>query len=376
MYRAIPRFLLYLLGPLWLLYGCSAADREAVLVLRHLAGGSEPSRLQAETPAPRRREIRYRVDHRAHRGDLYEPAETARAAIVLVPGVQRRGKDDPRLVDFAETLARTRFRVLVPALPGLRELRIGAGHVQAVADALRHLRALEEPSGLPGRTGLAAFSYAAGPTLLAALRPGTRERVDFVLAIGGYHDLKQVVAFFTTGYYQQDGEWRHMTPNEYGKWVFVLANLERLDDASDRSILRRMAERRLTDSTASVDDLAPGLAPQGRALYRLLENRDPERTPALIAALPAGIRSDLAALDLADKDLNALRAHVILVHGRDDDIIPYTQSIALAERLPPGQVDLYLVDGLFHVDLDPGLLDGWRLWRAIRTVLRKRRPED
>jgi hypothetical protein len=48
---------------------------------------------------------------------------------------------------------------------------------------------------------------------------------------------------------------------------------------------------------------------------------------------------------------------VLLIHGRDDRIIPASESAALAAALPPDRTHLYLVDSLAHADLAPG---GWR----------------
>ena len=86
-----------------------------------------------------------------------------------------------------------------------------------------------------------AISYAAGPAILAALRPDTAPQVRFLVAIGGYYDTEAVVTFFTTGYYRSgpDQPWQQGEPNAYGKWVFVAANAERLDDPGDRERTRR-----------------------------------------------------------------------------------------------------------------------------------------
>jgi pimeloyl-ACP methyl ester carboxylesterase len=359
----------------WLAAGCGTPYHEAALVLEDLAAGSGPSRLKTTTPQPRRTAVAYQVEGRHYRGDRYTPGEAPLAGIVLIPGAQPDGRDDPRLVDFAMTLARIRFTVLVPDLPGLRSLQIGAGDIQGVRDAFVQLAAgAPDATRLP--TGFGAFSYAAGPTILAAMGPQIRDRVDFVLAVGGYHDLERVITFFTTGYHQVDGAWRHLAPNAYGQWVFVYSNLDRLADPADRETFRRITRRRLADTKAPIGDLVRTLGPEGRALHDLLDNADPARTPALIARLPAAIRADIDALNLANKDLGALKARLILVHGRDDNVIPFTESLALAARLPAQQVDLFVVDALAHVDLKPGLVQSWRLWRAVRTMLRRRAPGD
>jgi len=44
----------------------------------------------------------------------------------------------------------------------------------------------------------------------------------------------------------------------------------------------------------------------------------------------------------------------------------------LAGALPAGQVRLFLVQGLDHVDVAPELPDRWRLWRAVTLLLAAR----
>jgi pimeloyl-ACP methyl ester carboxylesterase len=301
-------------------------------------------------------------------GDLYWP-DGAKAALVLVPGVVPEGKDDPRLVALAQTLVRARFAVLVPDIANLRAQQVSPDDARAIAAAIAWLAGCGEPGARS--VGVMAISYAAGPAILAALRPDTAPHVRFLVAIGGYYDTEAVVTFFTTGYFRAGAvqPWQEGSPNAYGKWVFVAANAQRLDDPDDREALAAMAGRKLNDLEADVTDLQAGLGPQGRAVTALLDNRDPDRVPALIGNLPEAVRGDLAGLDLSRADLSQLEARLLLVHGRDDPIIPSTESEALAAAAPDG-TSLYVVDSLAHVELDPaGLVDGFRLWRAVYRLL-------
>lgn len=363
---------LAILVSLLLQTGCSPRrGYEAALVLADIAARDQPSRLKKATPEPQRRSVAFAVEGRPYRGDLYLPGERVRSALLLVPGAAEEGKDDPRLIAFATTLARARFTVLVPDLPSLRELRVNPGNIGELRDAFAWLTSRSELAP-GGRGGMVAFSYAAGPAVLAAMEPAIRERTGFILAVGGYHDLEQVLSFFTTGWFRQDDRWRYLEPNEYGKWVFVLSNLHRLDDPADRALLRAMARRKMADLAAGLDDLAAQLRAEGNALYAFITNCDRERAPELLRQLPGGIQADIAALDLANKDLSRLGARLILIHGYDDSIIPYAESIALAAAVPKGQARLFLVDGLAHVDLEPGLRSRFRLWRAIHALLVER----
>lgn len=351
--------------------GCSPARMgEAALLLADIEAGAGPSTLKQKTPSPERRPVRYGIAGRSYSGDLYMPGggETARASMVLVPGVAPAGKDDPRLAGFATTLARARFRVLVPEIANLRALRVRPEDARAIADAASWLRRQAPPGHALGVT---AISYAVGPAI-ASLFEGDGGQVDFVIAVGGYYDLTAVVTFFTTGRFRAgpDEPWRHRPPNAYGKWVFVESNLDRLASPEDRARLRLIKEMRLRDPAADVTAWAAELGVEGRAVHALLDNDDPERVPALIAALPEALLADFRALDLSRRDLSGLSARFFLLHGRDDPIIPETESIKLAAALPAEGVELFLVDSLDHVDPKPtGPLDRLTLLGAAYAVL-------
>lgn len=360
--------------------GCSPARlAEAARVLDDIDAGTGPSQLKEQTPPPRREAVSYGAyggaegnGAGAFRGDLYSPGEASLAGMVLVPGVARKGKDDPRLVAFATTLARARFAVLVPDLPRLRDLRVGPEDAIPIAAAARYLG-----GRLTGRepVGMTAISYAVGPAVLALFEPGVAERVDFVLAIGGYYDMTAVITFITTGSYreQESAVWRYRRANDYGKWAFVRGNSGRLESRADGALLAEMAERKLDHTDAPIDDLVARLGPEGKSVHALLVNSDPERVPGLIAALPRRIAADIAALDLARRDVASLGVDFVLVHGHDDPIIPETESMALARALGPERGELFILESLNHVDPRPaGLADRLRLLWAIYTVLELR----
>lgn len=350
--------------------------RAALIAIPLLASACAPGRgLEAvrliaavgtEKAVPSGRErVRFAVAGRRYAGDLYRPEGEPRAALVLVPGVAPAGSDDPRLIAFAAALEQARFLVLVPEIANLRALKVRAEDARPIADAARWLAA-----GAGARPlGVAAVSYALGPAILAATAPDSCVRIDFVLGIGGYHDIVAAITFATTGAYREaPGEaWRFARPNRYGAWVFVLSNLDRIENAGDRAALEAIARRRLADPNAPIGALAAGLGAEGRAVLGLVTNRDPDRVAGLIADLPPAVRRDIAALDLAHRDLSPLRARLLLVHGADDDIVPVSESRALARRVPGSA--LYVVPGFGHVGSAPGLAGTSVLWRAAYRLL-------
>ena len=371
-----------------LLSGCSLPRAyESALVLADAVAGEAPSRLKTRTPEPKRVAITYAIENRDRRADLYTPATGApRAGIVLVPGVVPEGKDNPELAAFARTLARVGFAVLVPDMPGFARLRIHPDDTDLVADAFRYLAG--RPDLAPGgRAGLGAFSYGVGPAVLAALEPDVRERVRFILGVGGYYDLERALRFLTTGWFEHEGRLQALDPHSYGQMVLVRSAQPYLTSERDRALLEAMVKRRLADRQAPLTDLAEALSSEGRAVHDLATNRDYERFPDLLARLPVAMRRDLAALNLAQHDLRAIKAHFILVHGRNDPLIPYPESLALARAVGEEGARVFLIHRILgHVDLSLGhaltrtfwseeLPDVWRMGRAVYALLSERGDE-
>ena len=355
-------------------------------MLDHIAAGGAESRLEESTAAPSRMSVSYTIAGRTNSGDLYLPGEgMPEAGVVLVPGAVPEGNDDERLVELALTLARVRFAVLAPELSGYRDLKIRPDQVREVADAFRYL-ADHEYLSPDGRAGIGAFSLAVGPAVLAALEDDIRDRVRFVFGVGGYHDLRLAIRYFTTGYFEVDGKRQYVEPSDYGRLVFAKTAQDHVRDPSDRAILEAMVEASLKDSTADLSSLAGKLGPEGQSIYRLLTNTDPDETLQLISLLPRETVATIDALTLADKELRRLPARLILVHGKTDPLIPFSESIALGRAAAPSRVRVFIINhALGHVDLrfsrlltarfwTQELPDAWRVLRAVALLLREREP--
>lgn len=345
MRRIVPALVVALLAAiLWSPWGRPALDATRLLI----ALAHPPDSV---TPRP--------LEYGSRRADLYGEAGPL---VILLPGAARAGKDDPRLARFASALVAAGRRVMVPEPAGHRALTLSAEDADDVAAAIRHAPA-ERPAVI-------AVSYAAVPAVLALLDPDLGGRVPLLLALGPPYDARRVIAFFTTGFVGT----RRLEPNAYGKWVFVLANAERLSDSGDRVLLQAMARRKMADPHAGADDLTARLGPQGRAVAALSANADPARVPELVEALPAGLGDEIARLDLSRRDLSGFRPELVVLHGADDRIVPVEEGEALAAAVPNGR--LYRPEHLAHADLThadltlSGLGDALILWRAAFRLCR------
>lgn len=322
----------------------------SILILNELFHFERPGWLWKLSASPKIIEITYQGFKQSIKADLFLPQPIKkRPGILLNHGVIDTGKDDPRLRRLAEILCRAGFVILIPDFPGMRTFRISPADIEEVRVAFENFIRLESYINKDA-CGLFGFSYGAGPTIIAACRPAIRDKVRFVVSFGGYYDLKNVLSYIGTGYFEYENKRFFRPPQEYGKWVFLANNLDLINSAADKSVLEEILRVKLKDEKAPITHFLSRLGREGRDILELLSHSDPEQTESLIKKLPPSIQASLNALSVRSA-LPGLKAGIILAHGEDDDLIPFTETLRLARAVPdPQKAYCQIIRTFTHVD--------------------------
>ena len=355
----------------------------SLLVVSELLNFENQGWLEKWSAVPKMKEISYLGPKGTVKADLFLPQEDGKhAGILLNHGVIDTGKDDPRLRRFAEILCRSGFVVFIPDFTGMRSFRIAPSDIDEVQAAFEYFISLEDYI-LPHSSGLFGFSYGAGPMILAVCRPAMRNKARFIMAFGAYYDLKNVLSFMATGKFEFGGEHYSRKPQEYGKWVFLANNLDLVDSPEDRSILQNILRVKLRDEKASIEQFLPLLGKEGKSVLALLFHADPSQTADLIQKLSPGVQAYIATLSVGPV-INKLHTDLILAHGRDDDMIPFTETLRLARAVPdPRRVYVQILASYSHVNPEEKawtiknvitfyLPEGWKLFCLVNQLLKYR----
>jgi pimeloyl-ACP methyl ester carboxylesterase len=272
-------------------------------------------------PAPRPFAIPFRrgeVSLDGVTGDLYLPARPS-PPIVLLPGAAPRGKEDPRAVRLARSLARAGRAVFVPDLE-LSERRFATEDLDRIA---RAVVALDAHPSTDGPVQILGISYGGSFGLVAAADPRVRGHLTQVSVFGAYWDLVGVVQAVTTGVSVVDGRripWR-ADPRAEGILRQVAV---RLAPVRSREDLRAVLAGRSPPSS---------LRPGARTLHALLVNRDPERTFALASRLRPDAREVLWRFSPSSVGPD-IEVPVVAMHSLDDPAVPYGEAVRLTAALP------------------------------------------
>lgn len=283
---------------------------------------------------------------------------------VVLHGLTRPGRAHPSLQRFARAVASAGNIVFVPEIPEWRNLRVAPA--VAIGTIRQAVRALQERDDVSHEhVGLFGFSFGATQALIAAADEETARLLAGVAAWGGYSDLRRLFRFGLTGEHELDGVTYLTEPDPYGCWIMAGNYLTRVpgyEDAGEVStalhdLALEAGERRLYAwdpvFDASKRRLREGLSREHRELFNLIApettapRADHDRVLALAEAIAA---TALEADPLLDPQpyLNDVRVPILFSHGRDDRLIPFTETIRLSRAVPDHRVRSMIITSLFQ----------------------------
>ena len=287
------------------------------------------------------------------RARRYRPASGNRPlpGWVLLHGATRPGPDHPAIVRFAAALAGAGGDVLVPDIPAWRRLELDPAPAQSALE-----RGVEYLHGDPlvrsGGVIVTGLSFGVPQALRVAARLAGTGRVRGVVGFGSYCELFGAIRFGLTGQFEWRGRTAYLRPDPYGRWVVAANYLHRIpgyETAQDvAQALGRLAtlagDRRIMSWDPGYDgvkdELMSSVPVENRALFRLFAppaDREPDPGPAneiapLLAETARAVHPHLE-LPRSMAPSGREAPPVRLIHGRQDHLIPFTETLALERRL-------------------------------------------
>ncbi len=304
---------------------------------------------------------------------LFSPLGDARAAkdrpaLVLVHGVQYLGIEEPRLQRFAKSIVSAGIAVLTPQVDELADYEVSARSIETVGAAIRALRAR---SGGAAKVGLMGTSFGGGVSLLTAADPRFADDVAFVVAIGAHDDLARVSGFFATDEIEEvTGETKKLHAHGYGATVLMYTHAEDFFPAEDVPAARDALRAWLHEKRDEAREHAKAVTPPSKAKLDVMFGPDISALRPELLAMIERHRADTKTVSPHGR-LGGLRAHVYLLHGAGDTVVPATETMWLAHDVPAAALRSVLVSpAIEHVELkEPSLGDQWSLVHFMGDVI-------
>ena len=263
--------------------------------------------------------------------DRYMPPGKVLGTVVCIHGMSTLGREDPRIVNLGEALAVAGWRVLIPEFHSIRKLEIRREQPNEVQQALENLAADQEL--LPEETfSVLAISFSAVFALRVACSERLGRRIRALCLIGGYYDLHTVCSFLVNA----------DRSDPYGRLLMLRSYYREIEPESgpfhqilDRCIEECVSQKNRWDARRSLDRSDPLEC----RIYRMLTDVTEREMfkKKMTTAFDQSWSGYRTQLDFVRKE-----TAVLLIHGRDDRVIPAGESKRLARRLAGRQIPVYL----------------------------------
>jgi dienelactone hydrolase len=318
---------------------------------------------------------------------FYVTDAAPRRTVLVMPGFNSFGIDEPRVDALATDLAGSGFRVMSMAIPDLQRFRLTPAATDVIEDAVAWLAAQPESAEPDGKVGVIAVSFTGGLSISAAGRERIRDKVAFIVSLGGHGDLRRVMRYLATGDAPSVDNLKAHAPHDYGVTVILNGLADRgVVPLEQVAALREAIATFLVASQLTVSDqqAADRMFTKARDMTQAL----PEPSRTYMSYVNARAVDELGPvlvphLDQLGADDPALSpelapppaAPVYLLHGHDDNIIPAAESILLAESLRRRRAEVdVLVSGLIthaQVSSSATALDAWKLISFWADILER-----
>ncbi len=277
---------------------------------------------------PRLEEVSYPTENGFGVADLYTPAGDGRhGAVLLFLGVNPAGRDDPRVVGLAEGLAQSGVIVLIPWSDEMTRKKVSASEIGSLVSAYEFL--LDNDRVDPERSGMGGFCVGASFATVAAQDARIRDQVKFVNFFGGYYDARDLTVSVTSASRFYGDSTESWTPDRLSREVVSTHLIEGIPDADERALLDRV----FIEKDAVLDDgILSTMSVEAQTVHRLLSGVSHSEADGLISSLPDDMRTELASISPVTR-LQDLNARVLIMHDRQDKLVPSEESRRLADAL-------------------------------------------
>ncbi len=294
---------------------------------------------------------------------IYFSHKLTKKTIIIFLGASPDGENHKSVNLLAKNLASLGYNVFVPRIPPLMQLNISNINV----DWMRHIYYLIQNRPDVDKKNIIGFgiSYGGGMLLKASLeKEFTNNPLKSIYLYGSGCNADTILKFITNGEFKVGGKVQKIKPHDWGLTVFFHHFMDEIDFGFNKNKIREVIHLRVNGQKEKSNKKIKELNDKE---YNIVEaittgniNFEVQKIVNKILKNKSDYIEDLSCKNVC-KNINM---KVFILHGANDNMIPYTESIQLNELLPDSEL---LVSYLFE---HKGISTRKNIFFKIKEILR------
>jgi len=257
---------------------------------------------------------------------VFRPSKSKPKIILFVQGMTVRGIDDIRLIKQCEIFRQLGYLVYLPHYPEIQNLDITPNSIKNITEDIKAIY-----QGNNQKMGIVSVSYSGGLSILASSQEDVRDYVDSLMIVGTFAHFKSMFEFLFLrkdidpyGYFILLKNFLKFVPQYNIQELIEAFNIAAVDDGLHRQPpLLNEHFRKYPHIQKIFSNLMEDLELRKQILEQIFRNPFMEQL--------------FQEFDVFER-IRYLKARISLLHGRNDQVIPPSESMLLFEECKKYQI--------------------------------------
>ena len=264
---------------------------------------------------------------------IFKPQTAKKTTFILFPGASPFAEEHPGMIGLATTIMNLGYNVFIPRIPPLKALSVKSENIEWFARAYEQILCRDDVD----ETKVAIIGISFGGSLL--LKATLDERIKSnpprsMLMYGSCFDLESGLNFLLSGEIKHNGKIVHIPPNDWGLTVLFHNFLKEVNTGFDTTAIQTILAARVAEKLDEVERLKAELNEHDLVLVEaVLSGKYNSQIKKISHQI---IKSQKDVLDEVSPSsfCKNISMKVFIMHGANDSMVPYTESVKLGDNLP------------------------------------------
>jgi len=268
---------------------------------------------------------------------IISPKKPENKIVILYPGASPTSEEHPKLDMLGRLMAKIGFTVYIPRIPPLKKLDISEVNIHWFVCFYKWIINVKKVDH--NKIIMIGISYGGAIMLRSILELNNKLPCPkTILTYGTYADGQTMLKFLINGEITIDGKTHKVLPQEWGLVVIFYNYLKNLPTDWDSNELHRAIQLRIEEKMEACDKQVKKLPEFQKNIFTSIFQRN--LTPEVKKLAVSMIERENQNLKNLSPSYwaNQIQNKVFIIHGANDSMVPFTESIQLSEILPDSEL--------------------------------------
>ena len=257
--------------------------------------------------------------------------------LIIYPGASPTAEQHPAMNFLGSVLANIGFDVFIPRIPPLKELNISDVNILYFQKAYEELIKRDDIKN--NSISCMGVSYGGALLLKSSLSESMLHNPPHaIITYGTIYDIESSLDFILTGKLIIKGKEVKIKPHEWGVVVGFHNFLSSIDIGYDTTHIQKVLKLRIQDKHDEVDEELKKIEePHRQLLIDVLNSIMSKEVKRIINII---LKDQIHILNSISPKLwcKDVKQRVFVMHGANDNMVPYTQSVQLSKNIPNAEL--------------------------------------